>query len=237
MALALKGLPQVSQDGRYLWFTDKTGVYNLDTNEGGWGAPNPNLNESAMLFWIYRMSNPKTLINPTGTSVKQSVSTTNSNEFAFQGDYLADGVHEFHSARLMASNDDVNSIDGTPVVFTEGDIWYNIGDGNVKQMVSSTPTVLDISDTAVLDAIVENDSVVHLVCDQIMYKDLAVEKSRQYQQEVRAIREDNKVQQEKARENQTIIQNHSAAAAYQFSYGMKVEAQNTIESLLDDFNL
>jgi hypothetical protein len=66
MALQQSGLPQLSQDGKYAWYTDKTGEYNVDSNPGGWGTPNFNLNQSALLVFAYRMSNPKAKLSPVG---------------------------------------------------------------------------------------------------------------------------------------------------------------------------
>lgn len=237
MALELKGLPQISQDGKYLWFTENVGEYAVTTNEGGWGTPNVELNQSALLQWVYRKTNPTELLAPVGQALKHNASAVNTDETAFQTDYLQDGYHQFHIARLMVSSDDLSSIDTTPVVFTVGDIWYNSIDTQVKELTAGGVVVLDITDQADLDNIAANASVTYLLCEQMYYKNLSVEKNSKYTEMVQARRDEDTAQIAQLRIDQTDIMLGTATAAYQFSYGLKIEAQATIESLLDDFNL
>lgn len=237
MALELKGLPQISQDGKFLWFTENRGEYALTTNEEGWGTPNVELNQSALLAWVYRMTNPTELLAPVGQSLKHNASALNTDETQFQTDYLKDGYHQFHIARLMVSSDDAQSIDTAPVVFTIGDIWYNSIDTQVKELTAGGVVVLDITLQEDLDNIAANASVTYLLCETMYYKDLSVEKNNRYTAMVQARRDEDTAQIAQMRIDQTDIMLGTATAAYQFSYGLKLEAQATIESLLDDFNL
>jgi len=237
MALEQSGLPQLSQDGKYAWYTDKTGEFNVDSNPGGWGAPNFNLNQSALLAFAYRMSNPKAKLVPVGSQIKYSASYTNDQELQFQFDYLNDGYHQFYSCRLMASSDDVQSLDSTPIVFTEGDIWYNTVTGEVKQLTAGGIVTLDLDDTDVLDAIYESDSVNALLCEIMFYGKLAIKKNEKYTLMREARRLEDKKQVTKLREDGTDIMYGMAQAQYQFAFGLKIEAHDTVESLLDDFNI
>lgn len=234
MALILKGLPQISQDGISVWFTDKTGAYNASSNEGGWGAPNVELNQSALLSIVYYLTNPKEIVN---AEAKHQSGATNATEITFQADYLKDGHYEFYSIRLPVSADDTNSIDTIPVVFSEGDTWYNSVDGLVKQIVSAAVVTLDLTDTDVLDAIIADTSLTSLLCDQQFFKDLAVEKNTRYTRMRKARREEDSSQVTRMRQDMVDIVMGTSTAAYQFSFGLKVESQDTIETLLDDFNL
>lgn len=237
MTLILKGLPQVSQDGASFWFTDKTGEYAVTTNEGGWGAPNFELSQSALLLFTYWKSNPKQLLTPIGGAVKFNGGATNADETAFQMEYLKDGVTEFNILRLMVTGDDANSIDSTPIVFAEGDVFYNQNDFLVKQIQSAVAVELDITDPDVLDTLLGNSSVVELLCHDVYFKDLAVEKNARYTRQVDARYKNDTAQILRMRNDQTDITLGTSAAAYQFSYGLEIEAQKTIESLLDQFNL
>ena len=237
MTLVLKGLPQVSQDGKYLWFTDKTGEYNVDSNAGGWGSPNFELNQSAILQFTYRKATNRELVAPVGNTVKHSAAATNADELVFQMDYLNDGWHQFYSFRLMVSTDDVNSIDTAPIVFAEGDIWYNSNDTLVKQMVGGSPTTLDLTDINVLDTIIGNTSVVELLCEQIYWKNLSQEKNERYTKQREARRRSDSSQEDRMRRDQMDIMLGTASSAYQFNFGLKTAAQDEIETLLDEFNL
>lgn len=237
MALELKGLPQISQDGKSLWFTENRGEYAVTTNEEGWGTPNVELSQSALLAWVYRKTNPKALLIPVGQQLKYNGSATNADETQFQTEYSNDGYHQFNIARLMVSSDDTQSVDTTPVVFTVGDIWYNAIDLSVKELTAGGIVTLDITLDTDLDNIAGNSSVTYLLCETMYYANLSIEKNARYTSMREARRQEDVAQVSQLRIDQTDIMLGTATAAYQFSYGLKLEAQDTIESLLDDFNL
>lgn len=236
MTLVLKGLPQVSQDVKYVWFTDKTGEYLVTTNEGGWGSPNFELAQSAILLFVYRMSNPKALLDLVA-DVKHVPTAANTDELVFQGTYINDGSHQFNSVRLMVSSDDANSIDTVPIVFTNGSIWYNSVDGLVKEMISGVPTAIDLTDTDALDAILTNSSVSTLLCEVIWMSKLGVERNNKYNNQRQARREENGQQVQRMRDDQSDITHDSASALYNFGFGEKILAHDIVESSLDRFNL
>lgn len=237
MALELKGLPQISQDGKSLWFTENRGEYAVTTNEEGWGTPNVELNQSALLSWVYRKTNPRALLTPIGQQLKFNQSAVNTDETQFQIEYSNDGYHQFNIVRLMVSSDDAQSIDTTPVVFTVGDMWYNSIDLSVKELTAGGIIVLDLTLDTDLDKIAVNTSVTYLLCETMYYATLSIEKNERYTKMREARRQENVAQVAQLRIDQTDIMLGTATAAYQFSYGLKLEAQDTIESLLDDFNL
>lgn len=237
MATELSGLPQISQDGKHVWFTDKTGEYDVDSNPTGWGNPNLELNQSALLVYWYLMQNPKVLLVPVSGSVKHSIAVANDFEFVFQAEYLQDGYHQAHSVRLMVSTDDLQSIDTVPVVFTEGNYWYNSSDNQVKQLVSSVPVIQDLTDTAILDAIEADASTINLLCEFLYYKNLAVEKNNKYTLGRDARRNNNEEQERRMREGGMDILLGVGTSDYQFRFGFKTQAHDTIESLLDDFKI
>lgn len=238
MALELVGLPQISQDGKSHWFTDSTGEYIVTENEGGWGAPNVELADSALLSFVYRMENPTRLLIPVGATIKYNVAALNTDIYAFQHEYYKDGYHQFHLVRLMVSLDDQFSIDsGGAVEFVVGDVWYNSNEFLVKQLTSEGIVVLDLSVYDDLETIIASSSVTKLLCEQNYYKDLSIEKNNKYNQMREARRLEDVGQVERLRVDQMDILLGVSSSAYQFSYGLKLEAHNTIESLLDDFKL
>ncbi len=237
MATELQGLPQISQDGKHLWFTDKTGEYDVDSNLTGWGDPNYELDQSALLVFWYLMQNPKVLLDPVNGSIKHSIAVDNDFEFVFQADYLQDGYHQVHSVRLMVSTDDTQSIDTVPVVFTEGNYWYNSDDNQVKQLVSGVPVLQDLTDTDTLDAIEADASTINLLCEILYAKNLVVEKNNKYTKGRNARRNNNEEQEIRMREDGMDILLGIANADYQFRFGFKTNAHDTIESLLDDFKI
>lgn len=239
MALELKGLPQISQDGKSLWFTDKTGEWVDTDNEGGWGAPNVELADSALLSFVYRMENPTKLLTPVGSTIKFNVAAENTDEYSFQTEYYRDGYTQFHSVRLMVSLTDTESIDsGGAVTFVIGDVWYNSNDFLVKHKLSASETVtLDLTLMDDLELILASASVTTLLCEQMFYKDLSIEKNNRYNQMREARRLEDTGQVQRLRVDQMDLLLGTSSAAYQFSYGLKNEAHDTIESLLDDFKI
>lgn len=235
MALEISALDQISQDGKYLWLTENVGEYAVTTNEGGWGTPNENLNQSALLAFIYRMTNPKTKLSFVGAEIKYNVSATNADTTAFQFDYAGDGYHQFNIVRLPVSSDDANSLDAVPVAFTEGDVWYNTIDQVVKQLVNNVPTELDLTDTTVLDAILLATNVVTTLCENIYFGDLAVQKNLIYNEMRQARRKENHKQEQRKRDDQWDLIMGMSSAMYQFYFGLKNESQDTVEDLIDTY--
>jgi hypothetical protein len=137
----------------------------------------------------------------------------------------------------MVSSNDTDSLDNTPVTFTEGDIWYNTVSGEVKQLSAGGIEVLDLEDTDVLDAIYANDSVNSLLCELMFYGSLAIKKNEKYTLMREARRLEDKKNMSKLRSDGVDIMYGIAQAQYQFAFGLKLEAQDTVESLLDDFNI
>lgn len=238
MATELKGLIQISQDGQFVWFTDKTGEFDVTSNDTGWGDPNFELNQSAILVFVYRMQNPKVLLKVVGSTVKHSAAAVNTDELVFQYDYLQDGYHQFNEVRLMVSADDATSIDTVPIVFTEGMYWYNSVTAEVKQLVSGQAVVQDLTDTDVLDAIFTNQiSVIVLLCEKNFYKNLAVEKNNKYTNYRNARRDNNVEQRNRMRTDGMDIILGVSTSDYQFLFGFKSQSHDTVDSLLDDFEL
>ena len=235
MALQLQGLPQISQDGTLLWITDKTGGYDPDNNAGGWGSPNYELDQSALLAFVYRKSNPKALLE---AKVKYNASALNTEETAFSFTYIKDGVHDFNLIRLPVSSDDTNTIDTTPVALSEGDYWYNSVSLEVKKKVSGVISVVDLTNSSELDALLLTISTGEsLLIGQLYYKDLAVKYNSKYLEKRKARREKNKEQESRLREDMIDIILGEAGSSYQYSFGFDTSAQDTIETMLDDYNL
>lgn len=238
MALELKGLPQISQDGKSLWFTDSTGQYVVTDNEGGWGTPNVELADSALLSFVYRMENPTKLLTPVGATIKFNVAANDDDIYSFQTEYYKDGYTQFHLVRLMVSLTDTESIDNIAVPFVIGDVWYNSNEFVVKTLNSDSEVVtLDLTLMDDLELIIASDSVTTLLCEQMFYKDLSIEKNNRYNQMREARRLEDTGQVQRLRVDQMDILLGTSSAAYQFSYGLKNEAHDTIESLLDDFKI
>lgn len=236
MALSLDSLPQLTQNGLYHWLTDKSGAHDAVTNPTGYGGGvNVELGQSALLAFVYYMTNPTMMLVPVGATIKYNASADDADETQFQFDYDEDGSHQFHMVRMPVSIDDENSIDTSIVEFVIGDIWYNSLELLVKTLTSEGIETLDITDQDDLNTIIASAAVTTTLCEKLYSNHLAVEKNNRYNSQVEARRNENMQQVDRLRKDQTDIQLGVSAASYQFSFGLKIEAQNKIESLLDQF--
>ena len=235
MALEIQGTDQITQDGKYFWLTENAGIYDVASNPGGWGVPNENLSQSALLAFVYRMTNPVEILTPVGSQLKYNAAATNTEETAFQFNYDSDGYHQFNLVRLPVSSDDANSLDDTPVVFTIGDVWYNTIDGSVKQLTAGGIVVLDITLSTDLDLILAATNVVTKLCENVYFGKLAIKKNLLYNEMILARRKKNDKQEERKRNDQMTLILGMSSALYQFYYGLKIESQNTVEDLIDNY--
>lgn len=243
MALVLK--QQIENDGtaRYFWQTDKTGEYDPDTNEGGWGADggasgNPDLNEIALLSFTRRNSETPVFCTYVDNQVKYSASYTNATELTWQIDVMADGYYSFWLIKIWASDNDTNSLDTYNArTFIVGDIWYNTVSGQVKQLTASGIEVLDLTDSDDIDTIINSDIVTLLLCEDMRYLQLPIKKQEYYNSMRKARREEDMKSISENMRKQMGIMLDVAGADYNFNGGLKNEAHDIVESVLDDNDL
>jgi hypothetical protein len=235
MALDLKQLVQVAQNGASIWSTDQTGEYVVTENEGGWGSPNPELNQSAVMVIGRRDSDPTQYNSFVDAQIKYNASYDNTTVLTWEMDYILDGVHSIYLNRLYASADDIISIEGQ--TFINNDVWYNYIDKSVKQLVLGVPTILDLTLDEDVDKILATTSVETVLCEHVLVNDLAVKKNDISLELFQGRRDGTCNAEEEKIKNQMDILLSISSANYSFSFGLKQEAQRIIETSLTTYNI
>lgn len=95
MALNIKITQEVLNSGESLIFTDETGVYSVN-NEGGWGLPNKERVNHAILFYVKRLPYNKDpeILSLSNSFVDYNSAYTDSTQSSFTIDYKDDGWYQ-----------------------------------------------------------------------------------------------------------------------------------------------
>jgi hypothetical protein len=142
MAIQLKQLLQVNKEADRLYSTDKTGAYVASYNETGYGAPNIELDEHALLFIAQRIDKETTVLEAVGNSLLFNASANNDQENVVEFIFKTDGHHRVTLLALPASLDGTTLETGDPI---EADLYYYYS-GNVYFVGDDGPEVVPIAD-------------------------------------------------------------------------------------------
>ena len=230
MALKLTFQIQIDADGESLWITDKTGAYDATDNEGGWGTPNPELNETALAVLVQR-SDADGLINlsPVSTDVQYNSGASNTDETIFQLLLGRDGRHLAYMFALPVSNDGATIIvSGTPLA--EGDYFYWTTNNAVYKIESGSPVVVeDYSE------MIDNVNIVQTLCQELILPDLTRKKHELY-------REYKDPRSKRCNDDATfqqvmLLQQDIQGADYSFRSGLTTQSEEIIDTLLHEYEL
>ena len=229
-APTLKSKYAVSVDVGTLKVTDITGEYSA-TNTGGWGAPNWDLNETALWVVVKRQASAgEQLFVPKTVDIVYDAGALNTDETEIEFDYYNDGVIDVTIGALQVSTDGVNYVAGGAIPNDDFFYWNN-GGTQIWQMVAGVPTAVADAET-----LVDNPDAVQVTVTDILTPRLAVEKQSLYKQYRKS--RDTKCDdaQELFDELQKLSQDIQGAI-YAFYSGLTVEAQSQVETMLDRYEL
>lgn len=230
MALELKSEFTISRDGTRITVTDKTGVYDVTDNPGGWGAPNPELNESCLVCLVIRKaSGGDQLMQATSPSVDYvyDAGAANSDEKSFEKIFRMDGVLNIVLIRVPVSLDDTNYVDAGAIA--DGDYYYYNGSIYLRTAGAGV-LVEDLLDLVGVSALT-ND-----ICEDISTPLLAIKFSE--------IRKEYRIQRDKECDDAIALLEELSKlrldieGAYDTFYSdLLVEAQNQVEDLITKYSL
>ena len=227
MALDLKQKIEDTRNATKIYVTDKTGAYNASTNAGGWGSPNPELNQYALVsIGVMKHSEGDKDVVPVTSNVSFNENANNTYETVFTFTYLGDGVHEFYLFALPVSEDGVNTLDGHTLV--EGEYFYM--NGVIYRIVSGTATVVED-----YKAMIDDATVTQGKCDKLYVSKLKIKRNDLYLDYTEArgsfVADDPKFLKtlELSEDIRGVINT--------FLSGLLVDAENQIETLLDLYDV
>lgn len=234
MALSLKVEFSVSNDGKKIYVTDKTGVYSA-SNTGGWGSPNSTLAQSCLLGLAIRKASSGNQ-QFTGTSYYFYDNTAlNSDETEFEFTFAADGVIDICLVRLPVSTDHTTYVDsGAPV---NGSYYYysgvaGAGPGIYKKEGASYSIVTSANYKLIPYAA----GVVGIIYPDICTPQLAIEAQKMYK-EYRVEREKDCDDAEPLFSELLKLHEDIRGAYYTFWSNLSAEAQSQVEDLLDKYQI
>jgi hypothetical protein len=227
MPLTLKNKYEVTVAVDKIRVIDKTGAYNATTNAGGWGAPNPELDEVALWATVVRkaLSGDEYFAPSTVNYVYDPVAA-NSKETTIEFKYSNDGVFNIYLGYLSISeNGDTYLVGGGAI--QDGDFFYWSSGGKfIWQRVGG------VNQEATLAQLIASDDVSKVLCEDLVAARLSVEAQKKYKkyriQRLKKV-DDAEPLFDEINKLFTDIQ----GAYYTFYSNLKVEAQSQIESLLD----
>ncbi len=239
MALELKNKYQVSIDATKIVVTDITGAYAATTNEGGWGAPNPELDTMCVFAVVIRKDSAgDQQMVPLTNQFVQDPTALNTKETAFEFTHLNDGVIEVTVGALRASDGD-NAV-GTAYlsggVVALGDYFYYNGSVWFANPAPDPgdPTIQEVTDYSVL---LENTDIIdQVICYDIAFPRLAIEKQKLYKK-YRVARETKCENPIPLWDELLNLSQDLQGASYAYYSTLKIEAQDQIESLIDKYQL
>lgn len=239
MALALKNKYQITIDATGIFVTDTTGQYAASTNEGGWGAPNPDLATMCVFAIVIRKdsSGDQQMVPVSNQFVADPVAL-NTKETAFEFTFLNDGVIEATVGTIPVADGD-NAV-GTAYlsggVVALGDYFYY---NNAVWYANPAPdpgdpVIQEITDYSIL--LENSDTIVQVLCSDIAFPRLAIEKQKLYKK-YRVARETKCENPSPLWDELLKLSQDLQGASYAFYSTLKIEAQDQIESLIDKYQL
>lgn len=227
MALDISPDYSINKTATVVRVTDKTGIYNAETNLGGWGAPNTELATVALFAILARKDSAGDQFLICHTDIVYDPEAANTKETGFEFTYTQDGVHHIIIGNLPVSDDGVSYINGGGVIPSEDYFYYS-----EKAWLMTDDGAQEVT----LASLIDNANVVQGVCKDIFLAKLAIEKQAQYKT-YRVHRETNCDDAESLFREILKLSEDIKGATYAFYSNLEVEAQDQVESLLEKYQL
>ncbi len=231
MAQVIKHKYAVNVAATRLVVSDISGA-NVPPNVTGWGAPNLELNETAIWAIVKRKaSTGDQYMVPVASQIVYDAGALNDKVTEIEFIFNNDGVLEVTMGALRASVNGVSFIDATPI--PDGTFFYWVSGGNVLwQMVAGVPVaVLDIN------VLLANAStVLQTTTADILLPRLAVKKQELYKKY--RISRDTECDDAEPLFNELLkLSQDIQGAIYAFYSGLTIEAQDQVETMLDRYGI
>lgn len=231
MALSMKVKTLVSKLVDKYRVTDITAEYSV-SNTGGWGAPNVELNQSAVWAVVIRKaSTGDEVLTPVLTNFVYDAAATNDKETSIEFNYKNDGHLEVYLGRLPVSLDGATYVSGGSIA--EGDYFYWSSGGNYAW---KKDTGVNVALTTLVELTENAATVTQVFCEELIPARIAVELQSLYKQ-YRLKRETQCDDAEELFQQLLRLQQDIQGAFYAFHSDLKVEAQAQIEDKLDEYQL
>lgn len=230
MGLGLRQDLLTNATGAELWVYDKTLVYGA-VNLTGWGAPNPDLNKSALLAFVKRVDADGSLpLTPLSSAISYSAADANTFQRAIGFTYIEDGHYTSYMFMLPVSADGDTTLAGDTILTDD----YFLMSGSVYKKNSDTTNTL-ITDYSTL---VDVSSIQKVQGEFIFFNHLSLKNMLQYYRQWRDARKGNDPELEsQLREKMGKLKIDIAGASWLFTAGLYTQAENTVADLLEEHGI
>lgn len=229
MALSLTEKYQITVDGTTIVVTDTTGAYDADTNPGGWGDPNPELNESAIVALVRRVvDDVETSFTPVGNYAVYDPAAVNTKQTQFNFTILNDGHIKMYVFRLPVSTDGINSVSGEDI--NEGDFFYWNNGSLIWKILGGSAVAATVED------LIGVDTVVQTLCEDLIFPKLSLKYNELYNH-YRQIRDESCNDAERLFQKLLRLRLDLAGAKYMFRSGLIESSEDKIQTLLKKYDL
>jgi hypothetical protein len=230
MTLQLKQLMQVNPDGDRLYSTDKTGAYVASYNESGWGSPNQELSDTALLFIAMRISSKgNTYLTPVGTNYFYNPSANNTQENIAEFILKEDGHHRIYEFAIPISLDDI-TIDSTGDAIAIDQYYYY--DGKLYQLTIEGK--VEITED-LYDEMIADQDVVHDYTENVIYPNKMIALQDLYRK-YRDARNCNRDDTDFVRRQYENLRWDIESVYNLFWTGLTIEAANLLDSLNNKYD-
>ena len=149
MALELKIENSINVTGKSLYVKDITGLYTVPLNEGGYGTPNLNRRDIALMGIVTKFvtDDESLLLSPVNDQIDYDDSYTNDYQSVFEFTTDKDGGYQHYMLMFLPSADGNLYLNGEPIQL--GDYFYYTPDGGIYQKEGNGSITL-IQDYSVL---------------------------------------------------------------------------------------
>lgn len=228
MTQVIKQLVRTNNLSSEVWITDKTGKYALSLNEGGWGTPNPELNQTALVAYVTHITPEGTVVLlPLSYAVSFSGADTNDTVRSIGFKYDGDGHYSSVLMSVPASSNGTTTLAGATITLNQ--YFYLTTTGVINQKTSGGNVA--VTNYALL---VADETIAKTQCDKMFYNKLAIKMNDEYYRDYQAARDGNdpdlaadllrKINDLKA---------DIAGADYRFRVALFTVAENIVAELLE----
>lgn len=230
--LALRQQLLSDSSGTQVWLTDLTLAYAAVSNAGGWGAPNLELNQTALLAYVGKWvvsadatSSVLTALVPISSAIAYLNTNPNTVQQSIGFNYLTDGHYTSVLMAIPAAVNDTTTLAGNTIV--NGNYYYKAG--VIYQKTAGG--ILLVTDYSLPAA---DGGVIKVTYDKMFFNKLSVKNQLEYYRDYCAARNLNDPDAANAlRDKMDELKIDLSGAIWEFAAANYRTAENIVDQLLE----
>lgn len=235
MSLAVSQLVRTNTSGQEVWVTDYTREYAASVNVGGWGAPNLNLNQTALLAVVYQTvpsadntTTTRVYLEPITSALAYDAGNSNDDQQSIGFGYHTDGHYTSVLMAIPVSSNGIATLGGHTLVT---DDYFVMGLAVYKKESGGGNTLIPDENYSTLITI---DSIIKNTEEKLFFNKLSIKKELEYYRQYRDARNlnDSELANE-LRVKMDDLEIDLSGAMWQFAATMYTRAETIVAELLE----